>query len=109
MTVRSQLRTLLLCIPLAMGSLMGVSMRAEELEELMSFANRPKIAFSIGRTPSVLRECQVCVTIDESRHYHAPSRIDFYGMACAGHILDSPGGTHFLNNPVMDQYSSITD
>ena len=44
MTMRSQLRTLLLCIPLAMGSLMGVSMRAEELEELMSFANRPKIA-----------------------------------------------------------------
>ena len=38
MTVRSQLRTLLLCIPLAMGSLMGVSMRAEELEELMSLA-----------------------------------------------------------------------
>jgi hypothetical protein len=44
MNVKSQLRTLLLCGPLMLGSLMGVSMRAEEIEELMSLANRPKIA-----------------------------------------------------------------
>jgi hypothetical protein len=42
--VKSQLRTLLLCCPLALASVMGVSMRAEEIEELMSLANRPKIA-----------------------------------------------------------------
>ena len=44
MSVKSRLRTLLLCGPLLMASLMGVPMRAEEIEELMSLANRPKIA-----------------------------------------------------------------
>jgi hypothetical protein len=44
MTVKSRLRTLLLCCPLVLGSLMGVSMRAEEIEELMSLASQPKIA-----------------------------------------------------------------
>jgi hypothetical protein len=44
MSVKSQLRTLLLCGPLMLASLMGVSMRAEEIEELISLANRPRIA-----------------------------------------------------------------
>jgi hypothetical protein len=44
MSVKSRLRTLLLCGPLILGSLMGVSMRAEEIEELMALANKPKIA-----------------------------------------------------------------
>jgi hypothetical protein len=44
MSVKSRLRTLLLCCPLVLGSLMGVNMRPEEIEERMSLANRPKIA-----------------------------------------------------------------
>jgi hypothetical protein len=44
MSVKSRLRTLLLCGPLILGSLMGAQMRAEEIEELMSLANQPKIA-----------------------------------------------------------------
>lgn len=45
MSVKSRLRMLLLCVPLALASVMGVSMRAEEIEELMSLANKPKIAY----------------------------------------------------------------
>ena len=44
MTMKSQLRTALLCFGLGVGSIMGVPMRAEEIEELMSLANQPKIA-----------------------------------------------------------------
>lgn len=44
MTFKSRLRSLVLCGTLGLGSLMGVPMRAEEIEELMSLANQPKIA-----------------------------------------------------------------
>ena len=36
MTMKSQLRTALLCFGLGIGSIMGVPMRAEEIEELIS-------------------------------------------------------------------------
>jgi hypothetical protein len=48
MSMKSQLRTLLLCCPLVLASLMGVSMRAEEIEELMSLASQPKIAYVLA-------------------------------------------------------------
>jgi hypothetical protein len=37
-------RVLLLCLTLGMGSMMGVPMRAEEVEELMRCVNQPKVA-----------------------------------------------------------------
>ncbi len=37
-------RVLLLCLTLAMGSMIGVPMRAEEVEELMRRVNQPKVA-----------------------------------------------------------------
>jgi hypothetical protein len=45
MSAKSRLRTLSLCIALGFGSVLGMPMRAEEIEELMSQASQPKIAY----------------------------------------------------------------
>jgi hypothetical protein len=45
MSGKSRLRTLSLGIALGFGSVLGMPMRAEEIEELMSQANQPKIAY----------------------------------------------------------------
>jgi hypothetical protein len=44
MSAKQRLRTLLLCSTLGIGSLLGVPMRAEEIEKLMADLNRPVIA-----------------------------------------------------------------
>ncbi len=47
MSLKHKLRTLLLCLPLLAGSLFGVPMRPEEIEELMHRMNQPKIEYTI--------------------------------------------------------------
>jgi hypothetical protein len=47
MSIKRKLRSLLLCSTLALGSLMGVPMRAEEIEALLRAMNQPKIARTI--------------------------------------------------------------
>jgi hypothetical protein len=44
MTVKSRLRALTLCLALSFGSLLGMPMRAQEIEELLAQTTRPKIA-----------------------------------------------------------------
>jgi len=45
--MKHKLRTLLLCLPLLVGLLMGSPMRPEEIEELMQRMNQQKIAHTI--------------------------------------------------------------
>jgi len=45
--MKHKLRTLLLCLPLLVGSLIGAPMRPEEIEELMQSMNQQKIAYTI--------------------------------------------------------------
>ncbi len=47
MQFKRRLRDLLLCLVLGWGSLLGVPMRAEEVEELMHLMNEPKIAHTL--------------------------------------------------------------
>ena len=42
--IRRKLRQLFLCLTLLAGSLSGVQMRPEEIEELMRSMNQPKLA-----------------------------------------------------------------
>lgn len=45
--MKHKLRTLLVCLPLLVGSLIGAPMRPEEIEELMQRTNQQKIAYTI--------------------------------------------------------------
>ena len=47
MSVRHKFRTLLLCMALGLGSLIGVPMRPEQIQELMQTLNQPKVARTI--------------------------------------------------------------
>ena len=47
MSFKHQLRTLIVCLPLALGLLMGVPMKPEEIEQLMHDLNQPRIAVTI--------------------------------------------------------------
>ena len=47
MSIKHLLRTLLVCLPLAAGSLAGVPMKPEEIEELMHNLNQPKMTVTI--------------------------------------------------------------
>ena len=44
MLTKGKFRSITLCLALGLGSLIGVPMRAEELEELLHQMNQPKIA-----------------------------------------------------------------
>jgi hypothetical protein len=44
---KGKFRNITLCLALGLGSLMGVPMRAEELEELLHQMNQPKIAHTL--------------------------------------------------------------
>ena len=44
MTIRSRLRTVLMCLVLEVGVLTGVPMRPDEIRELMNQMNQPKLA-----------------------------------------------------------------
>jgi hypothetical protein len=46
-SIRSRLRTLLLCIPLLLGAFSGMPMRPEEIDELMHSMNQQKITRTI--------------------------------------------------------------
>jgi len=46
-SIKHLLRTLLVCLPLAAGSLAGVPMKPEEIEELMHNLNQPKMTVTI--------------------------------------------------------------
>jgi hypothetical protein len=47
MSIRHTCRTVLLCIALGIGSLIGVPTRPEEIQELMQTMNQPKIAHTL--------------------------------------------------------------
>jgi len=47
MSIKGLLRTLLVCLPLAFGSLAGIPMRPEEIEDLMHHLNQPKITVMV--------------------------------------------------------------
>ena len=44
MTIRSRLRTVMMCLVLEVGVLTGVPMRPDEIRELMNQMNQPKLA-----------------------------------------------------------------
>ncbi len=48
MPFKCRRRSLLLCAVLGWGSLLGVPMRPEEIEELMKSMNEPKIAHTLA-------------------------------------------------------------
>jgi hypothetical protein len=45
--MKHKLRTLLLCLPLLVGSMVGAPMRPEEIEELMHSMNQQKISYTV--------------------------------------------------------------
>jgi hypothetical protein len=45
--MKHRLRCVLLCLVLGMGSLMGAKMRPQEIEELLSAMNQPKIVHTL--------------------------------------------------------------
>ncbi|HUO16428.1 MAG TPA: hypothetical protein VMX38_15690 [Verrucomicrobiae bacterium] len=47
MSIKHRLRTLLICLPLLFGSLGGMPMRPEEIEELMHAMNEQKIVVTV--------------------------------------------------------------
>ncbi|HZD30238.1 MAG TPA: hypothetical protein VE779_01115 [Candidatus Angelobacter sp.] len=47
MSIKHKLRTLMLCMPLLAGLMVGVPMRPEKIEELMLSLHQPKIAYAI--------------------------------------------------------------
>lgn len=47
MSIKHLLRTLVVCLPLMFGTLSGVPMKPEEIEELMHNLNQPKITVTI--------------------------------------------------------------
>jgi hypothetical protein len=47
MSIKRKLLEILLCLVLGAGSLMGLPMRAEEIEELMHSVNEPKVAHTL--------------------------------------------------------------
>jgi hypothetical protein len=47
MSIKRKLLDILLCLVLGAGSLMGLPMRAEEVEELMRSMNQPKVAHTL--------------------------------------------------------------
>jgi hypothetical protein len=47
MSIKRKLLEILLCLVLGAGSLMGLPMRAEEIEELMHSMNEPKVAHTL--------------------------------------------------------------
>jgi hypothetical protein len=47
MSMKKRLRSVLLCLVLCGALSMGVQMRPEEIEELMSAMNKPKIAHTL--------------------------------------------------------------
>jgi hypothetical protein len=46
-SIKRRLRTLLLCLPLLLGAFSGMSMRPEEIEELMHTMNQQKIVVTV--------------------------------------------------------------
>jgi hypothetical protein len=46
-SIKSRLRTVLLCLPLLLGAFSGMTMRPEEIEELMHSMNQQEITCTI--------------------------------------------------------------
>jgi hypothetical protein len=46
-SIKRRLRTLFLCLPLLLGALSGMTMRPEEIEELMHSMNQQKIVVTV--------------------------------------------------------------
>jgi hypothetical protein len=46
-SIKHRLRTLCLCLPLLLGAISGMSMRPEEIEELMHSMNQQKIVVTV--------------------------------------------------------------
>ncbi len=46
-SIKHLLRTLAVCLPLMIGSLSGVPMKPEEIEELMHNLNQPKLTITV--------------------------------------------------------------
>lgn len=49
MSLKGRLRTLVLCFPLLLGSISGVPMRPEEIENLMHSLNQQEIVVTIPK------------------------------------------------------------
>jgi hypothetical protein len=47
MSIKHRLRTLVVCLPLLLGAFSGMSMRPEEIEELMHSMNQQKIVVTV--------------------------------------------------------------
>ena len=47
MSLKHLLRTLAVCLPLSLGSILGVPMKPEDIKELMERLNQPKVTVSI--------------------------------------------------------------
>ena len=47
MSIKTRMRTLLLCLPLLLGAFAGMPMRPEEVEELMQSMNEQKISYVV--------------------------------------------------------------
>jgi hypothetical protein len=50
-SIKRQLRMLLLCLPLLLGAGMGMAMRPEEIEELTHSTNQQTISYAIPTEP----------------------------------------------------------
>ncbi len=47
MSLKQRLRTILCCLTLEVGTLVGVPMRPEQIQDLMQTLNQPKVAQTI--------------------------------------------------------------
>ncbi len=47
-SIKTKLRTLALCLPLLLGAFSGMSMRPEEIEELMHSMNQQKVVVTVS-------------------------------------------------------------
>ena len=48
MSIKTKLRTALLCLPLLLGAFSGMPMRPEEVEELMHCMNQQKVVVTVS-------------------------------------------------------------
>src|SRR5581483_5299995 len=71
--------------------------------------SQPCGRIAVVRRRAVLRECQMGMTIHESGHHHATCGVDFDSVARAGKILQSAGGSYFLDDSVAHQKGAVVN
>lgn len=70
MSLKRKLRTLLVCLPLLLGSMSGVPMRPEEVEELMQEMNEQQMVYVMpgGKRRTETNRCSLQRSV-VARHY----------------------------------------